>query len=133
VKSSNDNLQSNQPRVLVAEDDYANQQVIGLFLKKLGFQADIAENGQRAVELAAHNEYGLILMDCQMPLLNGFEATRQIRELSAHYRTVPVIALTANEVDGIDRKCRQAGMDEILSKPMQLLELRQLLARWISN
>ncbi|WP_196140115.1 response regulator [Aliikangiella sp. G2MR2-5] len=120
-------------KILVAEDDFANQRVATLFLKKLGYQVDIAENGQTAVSLASENTYALILMDCQMPVMDGFEATRKIRVEQGPNQQVPIIALTANVVCGINGECEKAGMNDILNKPVQLEQMKSMLERWISS
>ncbi len=119
-------------KVLVAEDDFANQQVARLFLKKMGYEAEIAENGQQAIELANANQYALIFMDCQMPLVDGFEATRQIRQQSKNTQT-PIIALTANLLRGTDSDCFDIGMNDILFKPVKMDNMQAMLNKWIKE
>ncbi len=125
--------QTQKPKILVAEDDFANQRVATLFLQKLGYEADIAENGEEALSKAQASPYGLILMDCQMPLMDGFEATREIRNGDGPNRNVPIIALTANVVCGVNGDCIQAGMNDILNKPVQLEEMKSTLNAWIGK
>jgi len=121
------------PKILVAEDDFANQRVASLFLKKLGYQVDIAENGKVAVELSQSENYGLVLMDCQMPVMDGFEATRAIRDVKGPNQNIPIIALTANVVCGVNGDCIEAGMNDILNKPVQLEQMKDMLEKWLSD
>ncbi len=114
--------------VLVAEDNPVNQKVTVKLLEKLGVRADVAVNGQLAVEAAARRRYHLILMDCQMPEMDGFTATREIRAAGNGWRT-PIVALTAGAMAGEREKCLEAGMDDYLSKPVQLSSLTEMLAK----
>jgi two-component system, sensor histidine kinase and response regulator len=113
-------------RVLVAEDSTINQKVIARMLEKLGYESDLVENGAEAFESAKQFRYDAVLMDCQMPVMDGFEATRKIRALDG-YRGTPIIALTANVLDSAAEKCQAAGMDHFLSKPLQIESLKELL------
>ena len=119
-------------RVLVAEDNDVNQMVAVRFLEKLGFQADVASNGLQAVEAYKRIKYDLVLMDCQMPEMDGFAATRAIRgsESDLGETRLPIIALTANAMMGDRQKCLESGMDDYISKPLKLSELKDLLERW---
>ncbi|MCA9777962.1 MAG: response regulator, partial [Candidatus Eremiobacteraeota bacterium] len=105
----------NGVRVLIVDDTEVNRLVTKRFLSKLEINFDEAEDGKAAVELALSGNYDLILMDCQMPELDGYEATRQIR---ANGVATPIIALTANAMPGDREKCLQAGMNGYLSKPL---------------
>jgi polar amino acid transport system substrate-binding protein len=116
-------------RILVVEDNPTNQKVIVLFLKKFGCTVDLAVNGEEAVAAAGKTEFDAILMDCQMPVMDGFEATAQIRQNGG--RHVPIIALTANAMDGERERCLTAGMDDYLSKPVRAEELRRKLQSWV--
>jgi len=118
-------------KILVVEDDFANQRVASLFLKKLGYEVDIAENGEKGLALALQNPYQLIFMDCQMPVMDGFQTARLIREKSGPNQTIPIIALTANVVAGINDGCSAAGMNDVLSKPVQLNIMQQMLDKWL--
>ena len=119
-------------RVLVVEDNEINQEVIGKLLNWFGADVTVAENGLRAVEAVQQAAYDLIFMDCQMPVMDGFEATRRIRALEktgALPRAIPIIALTANALAGDREACLAAGMDDYLSKPILKAQLTKALAR----
>ncbi len=119
-------------RVLVAEDDPVNQRVVQLMLERIGLEYVLVENGREAVSTAARGEIDLVLMDCQMPEMDGFEATRRIRALSGS-RHVPIIALTANVMTEDRLACTAAGMDDFVAKPIRQEELRATLARWLQR
>jgi len=116
-------------RVLVVEDNLVNQQVTRRFLERLGCAVDIAENGQRAVEFCAREHYDLVLMDVQMPIMDGLAATREIRLQEHAGRRVPIIALTASAMTDELERCLAAGMDGLLTKPLEPLRLGEILAR----
>ena len=116
-------------RVLVVEDNPTNRKVIGLRLEKLGCTVLVAHNGQEAVEAVGATAYDAILMDCQMPVMDGFEATREIRRRGGPY--IPIIALTANAMDGERERCLAAGMDDYWSKPVRAEELVKKLQHWM--
>ncbi len=124
---------SARPRVLIAEDNAINQRVALRMLEKLGIDADIAENGALAVETIQQCSYPLVLMDCQMPEMDGFEATARIRqwESTHHLPRIPIIAMTAHAMPGDRERCLAAGMDDYLSKPISLSALEQVLCHWI--
>ncbi|MCW2608664.1 MAG: multi-sensor hybrid histidine kinase [Frankiales bacterium] len=117
-------------RVLVAEDNVVNQRVVQAMLLALGYDVDVAADGLQAVELALQRPYDAVLMDCQMPVLDGFEATRRIRAAGAPAGAVPVIALTASALASDEQRCRAAGMDDFLTKPLRRQALAQVLQRW---
>ena len=108
--------------ILVAEDNVINRKVIRLQLKKIGLEADFANDGQLAVDALEEKTYDLILMDCQMPVLDGFQATKTIRKRQLHKRT-KILALTANAMPDIKQKCMDCGMDGFLTKPVRGDEL----------
>jgi PAS domain S-box-containing protein len=119
------------PRILVVEDNAVNQRVVQLMLEQSGCRADVVANGLEALNVLEHAPYDLILMDCQMPAMDGYEATRQIRYMEQGQRHTPIIALTAGVMQGEREKCLAAGMDDFLSKPILLNDLRSLLQRYI--
>jgi two-component system, sensor histidine kinase and response regulator len=122
-----------RPRILVAEDNIVNQKIAVIHLEKLGCRADVVANGLEAVDAVARIQYALVLMDCQMPEMDGWEATAMIRkkEEACGSERLPIIAITANAMPGDREKCRKAGMDDYLAKPVTLDEIRAVLARWI--
>ncbi len=119
-------------RVLLAEDNLVNQKVAGRMLERLGVEVDIVGNGFEAVTKVKEQRYSLILMDCQMPLCDGYEATSAIRawERSAQLSPIPIIALTAHALPGDRQRCLQAGMDDYLTKPLRADDLRQAVKQW---
>ncbi len=117
-------------RLLVVEDDRVNQRVIELLLQKFGLEAVIVADGSSAVEVATFERWDAVLMDCQMPGMDGFEATRQIRS-RLQGRPLPIIALTANAMSGDREACVAAGMDDFIAKPVRQEELRACLERWL--
>jgi two-component system, sensor histidine kinase and response regulator len=130
-------------RVLVVEDNVVNQKLAVRMVEKLGYQPDVVDNGEEALTALKQGEYAAVLMDCQMPLMDGFEATRLIREgerkesgtsSPSHLapRHIPIIAVTANAMQGDRERCLTSGMDDYLSKPITLDELRTALARWVT-
>ncbi|MDP2228865.1 MAG: ATP-binding protein [Moraxellaceae bacterium] len=118
-------------RVLVVEDNTVNQLVAGEMLKRLGLHADVAANGEEALSALDRLPYDIVLMDCQMPVLDGFEATRRLRASSSKNRDIPVIALTASVIRGDRENCLSAGMNDYLPKPVRLAELTAILERWL--
>jgi CheY-like chemotaxis protein len=118
-------------RVLLAEDNPANQTVARMVIEKMGHQVDLASHGQQALAMLAERTYDAVLMDCQMPVLDGYEVTWRIRSgaLAGIDPRVTVIALTAYAMPGDREKCLEAGMDDYVSKPLRAAELRDVLAR----
>jgi two-component system, sensor histidine kinase and response regulator len=107
-------LAKSRHRILVADDNVVNQKVAGRLLEKLGHDVHIAADGREALTAWKTGSYDLILIDCQMPELDGYQATRQIRRLEAGPRRVPIVALTAHAMKGADQECLEAGMDDYL-------------------
>ncbi len=120
-------------RVLLAEDNEVNQKVAVAALRKLGVHADVVGTGEAAIQAVLEVGYDLVLMDCQMPVMDGFEATRAIREQEQQRgaRHLPVVAMTANAMQGDRERCLAAGMDDYLSKPVKPESLAGALERWI--
>jgi CheY-like chemotaxis protein len=112
-------------RILLAEDNVVNEKVAKRFLEKLGYSVDAVANGRDAVDAWARGGYDLVLMDCQMPVLDGYAATREIRAREKGGARIPIVALTANAMKKDELECRQAGMDDHLAKPLD----REALAR----
>jgi CheY-like chemotaxis protein len=118
-------------RVLVADDNAVNQRVAVAMLRKLGFHADTAGNGVEALEALGKNAYDFLLIDCQMPEVDGYEATRAIRAREAAGIHLPVVAMTAHTMREDLDACLAAGMDDYLLKPISLSSLSEKLARWL--
>ena len=118
-------------RVLLAEDNPVNQKVALIMLKKLGLQVDVVATGIEALDALVGVSYDLVLMDCQMPEMDGFEATRRIRERERGSRRLPVVAMTANAMAGDRERCIEVGMDDYIPKPVRIPDLHRALSRWL--
>ena len=130
----NEDFQFTGRRILIVDDTKTNQRVGKEMLRKLGLQADLADNGSEALEAIASRQYDLVLMDCQMPVMDGYAATREIRVLEKSMgpgRRLPIVAVTAHALEGDRETCLQAGMDDYLTKPLIFSELESMLHRWI--
>jgi PAS domain S-box-containing protein len=119
------------PRVLVAEDHPVNQTLATALLKRLGCDVELANNGAEAIEMAGRTTYDLILMDCQMPDIDGYAATAELRAHEKPMVRVPIVALTANAMQGDRDRCLAAGMDDYISKPICPKTLRRTVQRWV--
>jgi CheY-like chemotaxis protein len=117
----------------LAEDNLVNQTLALRLLEKLGCCVDVVANGHEAVAAVARGEYALVFMDCQMPEMDGFEATAAIRQGESGPRHLPIIALTASAMQGDREECLAAGMDDYLSKPLGLRDIERMLRRWRQN
>jgi len=117
-------------RVLLVEDNPVNQTVIEAILSSLGYEVSVVSDGAQAIHYANTERFAAILMDCRLPIINGYEATRQIRQLPGCL-TLPIIALTANALQGDRETCLQAGMNDYLAKPFKRADLEQILLRWV--
>jgi len=120
-------------RVLLAEDNKINQKLAVTLLGKLGCVLEVADNGLEATELHQAGNYDLVLMDCQMPTMDGFEATTAIRSLKSEKSEIPIIAMTANAMVGDRERCIAAGMDDYTSKPIQVSALTECMLRWVGK
>ncbi len=120
--------------LLLAEDNPVNQKVALYHLERLGYTCDVVNDGKQAVEAALRGSYDAILMDVHMPVMDGFEATAQIRAREAQLgRHIPIIAMTANALRGERERCLEAGMDDYIAKPFKKDELKAVLERWIQQ
>jgi len=119
--------------VLVAEDNPVNQKVARLMLERCGCRVTVVDNGALAAAAVQSGEYDLVLMDCQMPTVDGFEATRRIRALDAPAGRIPIVALTANALAGDRERCLAVGMNDYLAKPVRKEELTAMLARQLPS
>ncbi len=117
-------------RLLVAEDNPINQEVLVEVLRELGYEADVVDNGRQAVEALARQDYPLVLMDCQMPELDGYQASREIRKHEAEGKHLPIIAVTAHALVGERQRAIDAGMDDYITKPLNPKLLKEALERW---
>ena len=121
-----------EPTILVVEDNPTNQRVVALLLRKWGYRFETADNGQLALDAYRSGVFGAVLMDCQMPVMDGLEATQAIRALEAGARRTPIIALTAGAFGSDRERCLAAGMDDYLTKPINAARLRQALQMWLA-
>jgi signal transduction histidine kinase/CheY-like chemotaxis protein len=127
-----------QARVLIVEDNHINQVVLKTMLQRLNVESVTADHGGKAILILQQaytegSEFDLILMDCQMPVMDGFEATRSIRNCGKPYANIPIIAVTANALSSDKERCLQSGMNDYLSKPFQLDDIRKKLQEWLAG
>ena len=114
----------------VAEDNPVNQKVARALIRRLGYEVQVVGNGREAVDAGRQFSYSAVLMDCQMPEVDGFQTTMEIRELEGRNRRTPIIAMTASALQGDRERCLEAQMDDYISKPVTLETLSGVLARW---
>jgi two-component system, sensor histidine kinase and response regulator len=119
-------------RILVVEDNAVNRRLAVMLLQRLGYVVASVENGNEAVDAAAQSVYDLILMDCQMPEKDGYQAAVEIRRAEAAGRRVPIVALTAHAMTGDREKCLDSGMDDYITKPYTLDTLETMLRKWLA-
>jgi len=117
-------------RILLAEDNPATQSLISIIMEQMGVDLTIVDNGQAAVEFLEKEEVDLVLMDCQMPQMDGFKATTQLRAKGIE---TPVVALTAYAREEDEEQCLAAGMNDFLSKPFRMSEMRAILQKWLAG
>jgi CheY-like chemotaxis protein/HPt (histidine-containing phosphotransfer) domain-containing protein len=127
-----ENLMQEQ-RLLLVEDSHVNQSIITVILSKAGYRTDVADNGREALQILTTQTYDLILMDLDMPEMDGFEATAAIRQLAEPTRSVPVIAVTANISPEARERARQVGMNDYLTKPVVPAALINMLQHWLNS
>lgn len=120
-------------RVLFAEDDATSRMAATKLLEKLGCEVTVVDNGEQAVEAMKQTTFHLVLMDCQMPVMDGFEATRRIRALEGPLEHTPIVAFTAAVTESDARRCREVGMDDFLEKPLNLVKMARVLGRWLET
>jgi len=120
-------------RVLVVEDNAVNQKVAQGLLNKFGIQADLAGNGEEALHALKNMPFDLVFMDCQMPVMDGYEACTQIRNPTSTVlnRSLPIVAMTANTMQGDREKCLSVGMNDFISKPVNPIKLKEALLKWL--
>jgi two-component system, sensor histidine kinase and response regulator len=120
-------------RILLVEDNLVNQKVILRQLQLLGYSADRAMNGLEALEAVSKSDYDVVLMDCQMPEMDGYEATREIRRRESDCKRTTIIAMTDNTAESSRELCIQSGMDDYINKPARQEDLKSMLERWIGQ
>jgi len=116
--------------ILLVEDNPVNERVATRMLERLGYRVDVAENGIEALATSARTAFDLILMDCQMPEMDGFETSRALREREGGDKHTPIVAMTANAMQGDRDRCLRAGMDDYIAKPVLMSDLEAVLERW---
>jgi CheY-like chemotaxis protein len=124
-------LEDRRRRVLVVEDNPVNQALAVAILAKLGYGAEVAGNGREAVAAVGHAAYGAVLMDCQLPVMDGYQATAEIRRREGTDRHTPIIAMTAAVLAGDRERCLAAGMDDYIAKPVLVSDVQVGLSRWL--
>ena len=137
LKDTNDKTSTNpivkNAEILLVEDNLINQKIVLAILKKMGIQADIAVNGKIALDMLSQKTYRLVLMDIQMPVMDGFEATEKIRDPNTPVKDhqIPIIAMTAHAIDGYRDSCIKAGMNDYIAKPVTPQQMREKLELWL--
>lgn len=121
------------PRVLIAEDSSTAGRLASRLVERLGYAVDWVRDGVEALESLEQHHYDVVLMDCKMPRMDGYQTTRAIRQLPGEASGVPVIALTANNLEGDDLRCFVAGMDDYLAKPVHVGQLEDRLRHWVEE
>jgi CheY-like chemotaxis protein len=122
---------SQKGRILLVEDHRINQKIVVSILSSVGYEVEVATTGVEALEALARNTFGAVIMDCHMPEMDGFEATARLRSREDPNHRTPIIALTANTMQGDREKCLAAGMDDFLGKPFRRDVMLATLAKWM--
>ena len=125
--------QKRDANILLVEDNQINRTVASVIIKKFGCMVDTSTNGEEAIKAHLEKDYDIILMDCEMPVMDGFEATKSIRAMDNHKKDIPIIAITAYAMEGDREKCISAGMDDHITKPITANVLTGLLERWLKK
>jgi CheY-like chemotaxis protein len=133
VKPRTEQKRTGSSRILLVEDDDVNQKYVLRVLQRNGIHADLAIDGRKAVDAVMKSEYDLVLMDVQMPRMDGLEATAQIRFREGTKRHTPIVGLTANALPGDRERCLAAGMDDYLSKPISVEQLKNTIEQWVGE
>ena len=133
ARHGHNTMDTNALYVLLVEDNPVNLKLAKRILEKLGCRVDTAENGAVGVRMCAANRYDVVFMDCQMPVMDGWEATRRIRTQATAEPRAPIIAVTANVLPDDRRRCFQSGMDDVIDKPLRPNDFSDALARWCGH
>jgi len=132
-RPSEETPQKEKPRILVVEDNVVNQKVAIGQLRHLGYEAEVVGSGAEAIDAIRRRSYDLILLDCQMPDIDGYDVARSIRMMGSETRRIPIVAMTAHVMEGEREKCLAAGMDDYLAKPVSTQRLSTVLVRWLGT
>jgi CheY-like chemotaxis protein len=124
-------INNNQRKILLVEDTIANQKLASVILHKLGYEISIAQDGKQAVNACLTDKFDLILMDCQMPEMDGYEAVSLIKKNKGMNQNTVIIAMTAHAMEGDRDKCLAAGMDDYISKPITIDKLNRVMKQWL--
>lgn len=133
MDSAGVDTQLHQDHILIVEDNLVNQKVILGLLKKFGYGANTVKNGKEAINAISDMHYDLVFMDCQMPVMDGYDATREIRTREGDDKHTVIIAMTANAMPNDREKCFNVGMDDYISKPINPAILKQKLSDWLEQ
>ena len=126
-----DTLEARSP-ILLADDNAVNAEVTAALLERVGYEVDIAHDGKKAVEMASEKTYCAMILDCRMPVQDGYETASIIRAQGGHHRTIPIIALSGYEPQTHADKIKAAGMSDCLTKPVLMADLKAMLDKWLS-
>ena len=119
--------------ILIVEDNFTNQEVLKMIIENLNCSCTVAENGERAVEKIKTQSFDIILMDCHMPIMDGYTATKIIRDMGKPYCDIPIVAVTADVMRGNRKKCLTSGMNDYLLKPIDINQHNDKLELWVNK